>query len=218
MKLKTTLLLLTLGFIVLSENTSIAQDFTPNTLIIQPYVGVPNMKRWIYDTEYTEGNSSKGFGHVGLTGEVRISKRFGLGFDAIYSPFTRTENYSYSKYNQVTDTFDIISGSRVFKENKLRLIAKAYIHFNVKNPMWDLYLSGGVGANIVFAKAYKDGQQVNYQENFNSSNEGLILRNPFPFSGRICFGARYFFSDYIGVNFETGFGGPPFSCGLSVRL
>lgn len=218
MKLKVFLSLLTIGFIFLSINKVTAQSLAPNTFILQPYVGAPNMKKWVYDQDYKEGNSSKGFGHVGMGGELTVSSRFGVGFDAIYSPFSRTEENSHSIYNESTGLYDNVLDKREFKEDQLRLLAKVYIHFNIDNPQWDIYISGGLGANIVFTKAYINGEKVNYEQNFMNSSESPILRVPFPFSGRFCFGTRYFFSDYFGINFEAGVGGPPFSVGMNVRF
>lgn len=218
MKLKIFLSILIASFVILSNTTATAQSLAPNTFILQPYIGAPNMKKWLFDQEYQQGNSSKGFGHVGLSGEITLSSRFGFGFDAIYTPFSRVVgniNYDY----------DTTSGSTVesmqpvsFKEDKLRVLAKVFIHFNIDNPNWDIYLSGGVGANIIFSEARIDGEKVNYHENFINTSEAPIFAKPFPFSGRICFGTRYFFSDHFGINFEAGVGGPPFSFGMNVRF
>src|SRR5690554_6711503 len=163
MKLKVLLSILTIGAVLFSSNTLTAQSITPNTFILQPYIGAPNMKKWIYDTEYQEGNKSSGFGHVGLSGELTVSERFGIGFDAIYSPFSRESVETISEYDSNTDTYTTHNEVRAFDEDKLRLIAKVYIHFNVENPKWDIYISGGVGANIIFAKAYIDGVETDYQ-------------------------------------------------------
>src|SRR5690554_7608244 len=74
------------------------QGIAPNNFIIQPYVGGPNIKTWSYNaiqlgqtTEY-DGYSvnAKGFGHFGVTTELALSERIGLGVDGIYSPFERT--------------------------------------------------------------------------------------------------------------------------------
>ncbi|HZH86660.1 MAG TPA: hypothetical protein VFD77_05035 [Brumimicrobium sp.] len=218
MKLKlTSILLLIFGFI-LSSTIASAQSVFPNDVILQPYYGAPNMKKWMYDTDLDQYNSSKGFGHVGLSGEFVISSRFGFGFDAIYSPFERTETTSYIEYDGNTNTTINKVDELVFSENKLRIIAKAYIHFNVANPLWDLYISGGIGPNIIFKKAYFNDEKVNYDA-YHSNSENIMTLNPhFPFSGRICFGARYFFSNHFGASFETGFGGPPFSFGLNARF
>src|SRR5690554_6490160 len=195
MKLKVLLSILTIGAVLFSSNTLTAQSITPNTFILQPYIGAPNMKKWIYDTEYQEGNKSSGFGHVGLSGELTVSE-----------------------YDSNTDTYTTHNEVRAFDEDKLRLIAKVYIHFNVENPKWDIYISGGVGANIIFAKAYIDGVETDYQSAFVNNTSVPFYNPPFPFSGRFCFGTRYFFSDHFGVNFEAGVGGPPFSFGLNVRF
>ena len=218
MKLKAFLPLLIICSVALSSNKITAQSLLPNTVVLQPYIGAPNMKKWLYDQDYDADKSSKGFGHVGLSGEVAVSKRIGLGFDAIYSPLTRTRKLTTSVYDQNSGMFNDVTQIRKFEENKLRIIAKMYIHFNIENPQWDLYISGGMGANILFRRAFIDGEQVNYDQNNVYYDNDIFLVNPFPFSGRFCFGARYFFSDYIGINFETGVGGPPFSFGMNVRF
>lgn len=218
MKLKVVLSLLTIGSVLLSGNKITAQTLLPNTIVLQPYIGAPNMKKWLYDQDYESTKSSTGIAHYGLSGEIAVSKRVGLGFDAIYSPFSRTREITTSNYDQATDSFQKVTQTRKFQENKLRIIAKVYIHFNIDNPQWDLYISGGMGANILFNKAYIDGEQVNYDEYNAYYDSDIFVMNPFPFSGRFCFGTRYFFSDHFGVNFEAGVGGPPFSFGMNVRF
>lgn len=190
------------------------QGIAPNNFIIQPYVGGPNLKTWSYNaiqlgqTTDHDGYSvnAKGFGHFGVTTELAISERIGLGIDGIYSPFERTIIDSSS------------NETKVFTENKLRIIARIYIHFNVENPSWDLYLSGGIGANILFTSLKRNGVNENYNAYYKGNTKFPLLNTPFPVSGRFCFGGRYYFSHYVGINFEAGIGGPPFSFGLSFRL
>lgn len=107
------------------------------------------MKQWFYVVN--SSNSSTGFGHLELSGEFVIKKNFGIGFATIYSPFSRTNKNVFREYdeNGYTETTEEIK----FIENKLRLLAKVYIHFNIKNPKWDIDISGGLGANILFRNA-----------------------------------------------------------------
>jgi len=217
-----------LGIFVISENPAFGQTTEKdepstsssfvNKTIIQPYVGAPNMKRWLYEVESDINKSSKGFGHVGLVAEFQASKRFGIGIDAIYSPFSRTETTYMNMYDPNTGQNVEVAEKLVFTENKLRIIAKAFIHFNIKNPTWDLYLAGGIGANIIFTEARLDGKKVNYNEYFTTNDVFPILNPPFPLSGRIGFGTRYYFNEYIGVNLEAGFGGPPIAVGVNFRF
>lgn len=189
-----------------------------NKTIVQPYFGIPNMKRWMYEVDSDSYKSSKGFGHVGLVAEFQASKRFGIGVDAIYSPFSRTENTYLLQYDPNTGENYEQKNEVKFTENKLRIIVKAFIHFNVDDPEWDLYLAGGIGANIIFTEARENGEKVDYNEYVTKYSQGVTLNPPFPLAGRIGFGTRYYFNEYIGVNLEAGLGGPPIAIGLNFRF
>src|SRR5690554_7912213 len=74
------------------------QGIAPNNFIIQPYVGGPNLKTWSYNaiqlgqTTNHDGYSVnvKGLDHFGVTKELAISERMGLGFNEIYPPLEGT--------------------------------------------------------------------------------------------------------------------------------
>ena len=218
--------LLLLLFTLLSINEASAQSLTPKKFIIQPYIGGPNMKNWAYNsvllgqTEYNSSitSSSVGYAHYGLNAEFLISERIGIGFDGIYSPFKRTLLHETSGIDPISGKLINITNKEVFTEDKLRIIAKVFIHFNVENPQWDLYISGGIGTNLLFTEYRYNGEKQNYEANVGGSGKFPLIRPAFPISGRFCFGARYFFSENFGIHFETGFGGPPFSFGLSIGL
>ncbi|HZH86661.1 MAG TPA: hypothetical protein VFD77_05040 [Brumimicrobium sp.] len=218
MKLKSCSILSLILVCFLSSNITLAQSIFKNDIFLQPYIGGPNIKQWAFDGAKDNNQSVKGVLHYGLSGEIVISPNFGIGFDAIYSPFSRSEKYQYTHQDPITGEFSTLTNEEVFTSNKLRLIAKAYIHFNVSNPLWDIYISGGFGANILFNKYELNGEKLDYSSNVYWDEDFPIISTGFPISGRFCFGTRYFITDYFGVNFEAGIGGPPFSLGVNLRL
>lgn len=226
MKLKNKFTLTVLIVFAISSNQVIAQtpdDIEPinnpltGRVILQPYIGGPNMKKWFYDGNDYNSASSKGTLHYGVSGEYVISNRFGIGFDVIYSPFSRTvDSYDYyidpeTGYQfTTTEKMDII-------ENKLRILPRVYIHFNVDDPTWDVYISGGIGVNVINRKYEIDGKSV-YKPNDYYYDDFPILDPHFPYAGRVSFGSRFYFNKNLGINFETGIGGPAFVLGLTARF
>lgn len=187
-------------------------------IILQPYVGGPNMKKWAYDVDDYNDINSSGSLHYGIAGEFSVSERIGLGFDVIYSPFSRTE----TAYNYYTDpvTGDYISSNQKIEitDNKLRIMPRIFIHFNVEDPTWDIYISGGVGFNIINSRYEVDGQEVDNIDSYGYYDSFPIISPHFPFAGRFCFGSRYYINNNLGINFETGVGGPVFSLGMNLRF
>ncbi|RYM32867.1 hypothetical protein ERX46_12480 [Brumimicrobium glaciale] len=229
MKLRSIFASLVILSIVISSNKTTAQAPTPSIespesittepsfkkIILQPYIGGSNMKKWAYDANNYENQSSKGSLHYGVSGEFMVNNRIGIGFDAIFTPFERTEYNSY--YDPNTGGTTSFSDETVITENKLRILPKIYIHFNVDDPQWDLYISGGIGANIMFTELRVNGVEKDYGS-MAYSGDFPVLNPSFPFAGRFSFGTRYYINDFLGLSFEFGVGGPPFSLGMNFRF
>jgi len=237
MKMKLNFSLLLILSIVISQHTfgqeRTTDEETPdvkiesstlhaNDVLIDIYYGGPYLQKWFAEaTEDISDNSNKSeeiyssIGPTGLRAEFLAGKRFGLGVNIMYSSYK-------VRYKELTNEYDSISNSysqtnyKVEEQyHRLRVIFNANLHFNVAHPQWDVYITGGVG----FTKLY-GSRIVNSIKNGPNQTEGEDYGDlqAFPISGRVAFGAHYFFSDHIGLNFETGIGGPVFCGGLSFHF
>ena len=91
---------------------------------------------------------------------------------------------------------------------RIRAMAKFNFHY-VNTDNFNAYTSVGAGyGSLKYKYETNDPTWVNLDEEF-----------PIPVSFRLAAGARYFFTDNIGVNLEFGlFGGALFHTGLSCKF
>ncbi|RFC53699.1 hypothetical protein [Brumimicrobium aurantiacum] len=198
------------------EGTENSSELITGKILLQASIGGPNMKKWSYDANNYNNQETRGSFHYGLSGEIRVSRTIGIGFDAIYSPFERTIQSDYY-YDPETGTSVMQNSETVVTENKFRFIPKVYIHFNVNDPSWDLYISGGIGINYIDKEVRVDGEKTDDYYN-DYYGDFPIMETPFPYAGRFCFGTRYYLNDIFGFSFETGIGGPALSFGINARF
>ena len=96
---------------------------------------------------------------------------------------------------------------------RLRVQFRANFHFNMKNPLVQLYGGIGVGLNyrnILFRKnGEKESEITSYLE------DGTIV---LPISARICFGYKQILKNNFALSFEAGLGGPLFSVGIAYKF
>ncbi len=201
-----------LFLVLLAQNTT-AQANYMGSLIIDPYYGVPNLERLLWEAD-GGGNAvdyrSQGIGPFGIRGEYMLADQFGLGFDIIYVTVRSRYTDITSVYNSTTDSFDDIETDVDSKNRRLRVQVRFNYHFDVSNPNLDAYMGIGAGSNTRFRTRYENGVEVDD----NDAADYEII----PVSFRICTGMRYYFSPKIGVNAELGLGGPLVSFGVSFRL
>jgi hypothetical protein len=199
-------------FLFTSVNLSAQVD--QGSVIIDPYYGFPNFgKSFIQAVEDANPNASNtkigGIGPAGLRAEYMVSDRIGLGFDVIYNSnslsFTTLDTVGMDgSGNAVTETLEYD-----YKMQRVRAQVRINYHFDISNPNFDSYIGLGAGTNNRFRTTLENGKEV---------SADLADFTLLPFSMRLCVGARYYFTDNLGLNLEIGLGGPIISGGLSVRF
>ena len=195
--------LFSLGF---SQSNSLqAQVFEEGNFMIEGYIGFPNLYTTVLKNTYTdevtgveENIEVGGIGPLGIRGEYIVTEKFGIGFDINYSDshISWEESYTGSRYT--------------YKVNVPRFRAMAKFNFHYVNmDKFNAYTSVGAGyGSLKYKYETNDPFWVDSNEEF-----------PIPVSFRLATGARYFFTDNVGVNLEFGlFGGALFHAGVSCKF
>ena len=199
-------------FIVLFLSQSIkSQALYPGNVMLDIYGGFPNFGKMLVSSNLANVQtiSLNGLAPSGVRGEYMIEDNIGVGFDVMY-------NYVNFKY-QIMDT-SWFGDQAVINSNDYHSIMKRVrVHFRFnyhiehENPRIDSYFGFGIGYN---SRTYSSTKN-----NLDNTSEfkSRIQLIPFPVSARVCFGGRYYFSQYIGLVGEVGLGGPLISLGLSLK-
>ena len=201
---------------VLISFSSGAQALMQGNFVVDTYYGFPNFGRSFsqsVEDANTGGNNFKagGIGPAGLRLEYMIADRVGIGADVIYNSNIIKFSAVDSTYNGTTDTWSTQTNEYEYIMQRVRAQVRLNYHFDIASPDFDSYIGVGAGTNNRFRKTLENGVDI-------SENDGLDNFTLLPFSMRIALGARYYFSQNIGVNMEIGLGGPVISAGLSVKL
>lgn len=199
--------------VVLAGQNTNAQANYMGSIILDPYYGVPNLDRLLWDTgeaSNVANYSSRSAGPFGIRGEYMLADQFGLGFDVIFATLRSSYTQVDSVYNGTTDSFDAVETDIETRNRRLRVQLRFNYHFAISNPNLDAYMGVGAGSNTRFRTRNENGVEVEEDDYFDFE--------VIPVSFRICTGMRYYFSPKIGVNAELGLGGPLISAGLSFRL
>jgi len=198
--------------VILSAGNNVhAQAAAQGNVIIDPYYGFPNFGKNI-TKQLSEGLDNVkvgGYGPAGMRIEYMLADKFGIGVDAIFNGYnvegSGTDTTGYDGMgNPITDTY-----TAKYTMNRFRIQARFNYHFDVNNPDLDTYLGLGVGTNLRTYKYWEDGVEQTDQQ----TSVTLI-----PVSFRFALGARYYFTENIGLNAELGLGGPAISAGLSFKF
>jgi hypothetical protein len=104
--------------------------------------------------------------------------------------------------------YNSYSGERI--QTRLRLQGRLNFHLPITQPNADSYIGLGFGTNNRWVRDYKNGV---LDRELKGSSAILI-----PFSMRVCYGYRYYFSYRLGIVGEIGIGGPLLSFGLSYKV
>ncbi|MDF3027544.1 MAG: hypothetical protein K0S23_1851 [Fluviicola sp.] len=194
------------------------QANTKWNLVNDPYYGFPNytslfpglkssMLGAVKDDDNISNIESRGSGPTGLRTEFFLNNWFGVGVDAIYSGSSVT-------YDRLDSVVDGVSYTNAYerKMSRVRIQARFNFHFPVKNKRLDMYGGIGIGSNAKYRKLFVNGVET-------EDNTGFWKGFPtIPISMRTCWGFRYYFSKFVGMNFEVGIGGPLISTGVSSRF
>jgi outer membrane protein W len=193
-------------FSALSLNNASAQVVEEGTVIFDVYYGFPNLYTSILKAEYINNDVGSdyqnvdigGIGPLGLRVEYLITDKIGFGLDMNYTNTSVTwdESFSGETYNYEVNV------------PRLRVMGKFNFHF-AKSDKFDAYTAFGAGYG-----SFKLVTETN-DPNYVFSD----ISNPIPVSIRFSLGARYFFTDNLGVNLEFGLlGGALINAGLSFKI
>ena len=205
MKIISLIVVLTLSLAVKS------QALYPGNLMLDIYGGFPNFGKMLISSNLknSQSISLNGLAPSGVRGEYLLDDNVGFGFDFMY-------NYVDFKYKMIDTSW--IDDKMVFHMDDINSIMKRVriqfrfnYHFENNNPRLDTYFGVGAGYNNRIFNSKKNG--LDNTAEFKSR----IQLIPFPVSARVCFGARYYFSQYIGLVGEVGLGGPLLSIGLALK-
>lgn len=188
-----------------------SQALYPSNLMLDFYGGVPNFGKMLVTSNLGkyETISLKGQGPSGVRAEYMIDENIGVGVDVMY-------NYVDFKY-KLSDT-SWLGDQLVLNSNdyhsimkRLRVHFRFNYHIEHENPRIDSYFGFGIGYN---SRTYSSTKN-----NLDNTSEfkSRIQLIPFPVSARVCFGGRYYFSQYVGLVGEVGLGGPLISVGLAFK-
>lgn len=180
--------------------------------IADVYYGYPYLAGRIVKTVFdnnTSNNSDiesvKNLNHLGAKFEYMITDEIGLGLEYTYasvSIFYKSEKFVNNQYQTYHYKAQLI---------KQRALARVNIHF-ATTEKFDPYGTIGFGYKISTLKTNNiDDQQL--VKNYNISGFNL-----FPVAVRLGIGARYYFSEYVGVSAEVGIGGPCGQIGLCAKF
>lgn len=194
------------------------QANTKWNLINDPYYGFPNYTSLfpglkssilgaVKDDENISNIHSRGSGPTGLRTEFMLNNWFGVGVDAIYSGSSVT-------YDRLDSVVDGVSYTNNYerKMSRVRIQARFNFHFPVKSKRLDMYGGIGIGSNAKYRSTFVNGVKTEDKSGFWDGFPTI------PISMRTCWGFRYYFSKFVGMNFEVGIGGPLISTGVSSRF
>ena len=187
-------------------------------MVNDPYYGFPNYTSLfpglkssilgaVKDDENISNIDSRGSGPTGLRTEFFLNNWFGIGVDAIYSG----SSVSYDRLDSIVDGISY-TNSYERKMSRVRIQARFNFHFPVKKKRLDMYGGIGIGSNAKYRSTFVNGVKTEDKSGFWNGFPTL------PISMRTCWGFRYYFSRFVGMNFEIGIGGPLISTGVSSRF
>ena len=194
MKKVFTLTLTTLA-LALGVNKAQAQVEQGNFLI-DSYVGGPTGNMWwgSISSQYADFKTVGAPISFGNRFEYMVADNFGVGTDV---NFVQTGyEYTIEDWNYDPNTGTYTDATQGYKADKLRVMLRLNYHI-VQTGSFDAYL--GVGAGY---KHVKRVWTIDGEVDGSAQIPTLI-----PVAFRLAFGGRYYFNNWIGINFEIGAGG-----------
>lgn len=189
-----------------------AQAVEQGNVILTPQYGYPNLFNMIlkaaYESSGYDGLEVGGIGPVGLQAEFMVADKIGVGIKFNYSS-------SHISYTENTVIYDINGNPTTsiydysLKFNRIRVMPRFAYHFG-NSSNFDGYF--GVSAGYSSFK-------VSYESNDPDYTGDIAVKDPIPIGFRLDVGGTYFFTDFLGINFELGLGGGPvLNGGLSFKF
>lgn len=195
------------------STTSFGQAVEEGNVLVDVYYGFPNLYTAVFKSAYANSGSEVdlkigGIGPVGLRAEYLLADKVGLGVDIGFSNSSVKYSELSSVYNETTMEYESRLYDYNFVTQKIGVMATFNYHF-LDNDKVDAYVQVGAGYG---KRSFKfESTDPNYSE---GTVTGVI-----PFAGRLGVGARYFFTDNIGLNMNLGFGqGGLVNGGLTVKF
>lgn len=182
-----------------------AQAVEEGKVLVDAYFGYGTLFNSLFRTAYsgTDVDSKfTGLDAMGIRGEYLLADKFGIGIDFCYSsakivdPYTVSiDNYdSNGNFTGTTTT----SYTQTFSTKKIGVMATMNYHF-LENDKVDAYGVFGIGyKNRSYAYDSTDPTSL--------TDQNLGVGTLLPLAMRIGIGARYFFTDNIGLTINTGLG------------
>jgi len=180
--------------------------------VIEPYLGFPNISRYVpsifYLTETIDVTKYRGMAPSGLRYSYMLRDELSVGVDVMYNFSNQTYNSTDTVFQNGQWSYNPSTGLR--QERRLRIHARMNFHLPTLIPEADSYIGIGIGTNNRWLRNSKNGNL----ESLVKGDDAVLL----PFSMRICYGFRYYFTYNLGINLEVGVGGPLLSAGLSYKI
>lgn len=169
------------AFAITQKSSLNAQAFETGNNIVSAGYGAPNLNKALFKIYEDENEYSlKGYGPIHLKYEHAVSDRIGLGLSINHV----ASSMSYRNLNSYI--YELNYSSTKFN-------ARVNVHF-ASSDVFDAYWGIGAGYGTSTTK-WTTGDP-------NSSNESFS--NPIPIGLEATLGARYFFSENIGLYAEVG--------------
>lgn len=195
MKILTTILIL--GVLIFAPVANTAQIAQKNKVFIDGYYGFPNLigftlkrkvnafsKNVLRDLVDLDigGNGPYG-GKIEYMFHDHIGVSIGVNTSSSFAVFDGIDTLNIKRHYEIT-------------RNVLRILPRINVHL-LSHEKADLFAGIGIGYNGSKWKFITD------DPNFNSREFNAIV----PVSFRLFLGGRYFFTNFLGLNFEVGVGG-----------
>jgi outer membrane protein W len=173
------------------NNLSVKKD----DIIIDVFYGWPYFNGTVLKSLSDGYNltNAKNTNHLGGKAEYMLTENIGLGAEFTYA------NASIRYQSSINGFYEIAGVS------KIRALGRFNYHFSA-TEMLDPYATFGIGYKRT--TFYDTGSINTVSQSFNI----------FPVAIKMAIGMRVYFNDRIGLNFETGLGGPLITAGLTVKI
>ncbi len=179
-----------------------AQAVTKGDIIVDGYIGGPQLISRISSSVDGYELKSRGFGPFGGRVEYMVTETSSIGVESNYASTKLTATYddNIDSYKQTTSI------------NRFRIFPRYAIHFGSNKV--DVFYHVGLGIALwsVNSEINDPSSTVAEDQKFTSSSSGPVI------AFRTGIGARYFFTKNLGINADFGLGGALFTLGLSGKF
>jgi hypothetical protein len=199
-------------FGLLISFSTYSQSLFVGNHVIEPYIGFPNVTKYVpmlaLSQEPENITSYVGLPPSGLRYSYMLTDDISFGVDVIFDRSKKDFVSTDTVFQNGGWEYNSYSGERI--QTRLRLQGRLNFHLPITQPNADSYIGLGFGTNNRWVRDYKNGV---LDRELKGSSAILI-----PFSMRVCYGYRYYFSYRLGIVGEIGIGGPLLSFGLSYKV